>query len=511
MNRDGLGGKIPAEAWQAILANGAPRSFSSGQNLVRQGEPGRHILALTTGLVKVTRVESDGRELVLAVRCRGEIIGEFSYLDSEARSATVTAISDCHTYLMPAERFRRIVSQFHIGDTVLRHITARLRESEDIRSELTSLPSRRRIARMLLRFSVDERCALSQEDIAKAVGLSRSAVAAELAWLRGRGLVSTGRGRVTITDLARLSDLAKGQTGQLPVVCVQSWTERNQPARHCRRRDPPSLPEALMPANASRPLPPYRGLIAVDTERFTGNPSAYQPDLSAAVPEVLQEALKRSGHIKTWERRRFPQGTGDGYLFGVVPEELPFLLTPFLGALHETLAGKDESLRSLRRDLRLRLRVSINVGPVHDSGDPQRDRIGEPTNTTCRLLDSTPVKEALKQSDPDVTLMAAIVSQRVFDDVIRAGYTPALGPSQFKPVTADVPGKDFTEPAWLYLPLPSHLASDTRQSSGDASGTAQRPPQRPAAGSRTYTQSGSNSQQINAEHIGHINYRGTNS
>jgi hypothetical protein len=41
--------------------------------------------------------------------------------------------------------------------------------------------------------------------------LSRSAVTGELAWLRAHGLVSTGRGRVTITDFAGLNDLADGR------------------------------------------------------------------------------------------------------------------------------------------------------------------------------------------------------------------------------------------------------------------------------------------------------------
>jgi CRP/FNR family cyclic AMP-dependent transcriptional regulator len=162
--------------------------------------------------VKVTRVEPDGQELVMAVRGRGEIIGVITYLDGQERSATVTAISSCLAYMVSEVRFRRIVGEFNIDDVILRHVTARLRESEDIRSELASLTPRRRIARMLLRFSVGEHCVLSQGDIAKAVGLSRSAVAGELAWLRAHGLVSTGRGRVTITDPARLDELADGQT-----------------------------------------------------------------------------------------------------------------------------------------------------------------------------------------------------------------------------------------------------------------------------------------------------------
>jgi CRP/FNR family transcriptional regulator, cyclic AMP receptor protein len=214
VERDGLGAKIPPEAWHALLVNGSPRHYRVGEVLVRQGEPGRYVLALTSGLVKVTRVEPDGHELVLAVRGHGEIIGVITYLDSQERSATVTAISACLAYTVSEVRFRRIVGEFNIGDAILRHVAARLRESDDIRSELASLAPRRRIARMLLRFSLGENCVLSQWDIAKAVGLSRSAVAGELAWLRVRGLVITRRGRVTITNLARLNDLADGRTSQ---------------------------------------------------------------------------------------------------------------------------------------------------------------------------------------------------------------------------------------------------------------------------------------------------------
>jgi hypothetical protein len=180
---------------------------------------------------------------------------------------------------------------------------------------------------------------------------------------------------------------------------------------------------------------------------------------------------------------------------------LPFLLSPFLGALHETLAEKDDSLRAISRGTRLRLRVSINIGPVPDSGDELRDRIGHPMNTTFRLLDSGPVKNALKGSNPDVTLMAVIVSQRVFDDVIHAGYTPALHPDQLEQVTAEVQGKDFAEPAWLYVPHPSRLASR------DDANIPTEPPNRPSRqGSPSYKNTG---QQIITEQVhGGITYRG---
>jgi CRP/FNR family cyclic AMP-dependent transcriptional regulator len=200
----GLGAQIPVQAWHALLADGTPRSHITGEVLVQQGEYGRHVLALNHGRVKITRLEADGNEIVLAVRGRGEIIGEASYLGDQVRSATVTAISICVTYVVPHLSFQRIVNEFSLNGSVLRHLADRLRESEEIRSELASLPPRRRIARMLLRFSLADELALPQVDLAKAVGLSRSAVALELAWFRQHGLVATSRGRVTITDRSRL-------------------------------------------------------------------------------------------------------------------------------------------------------------------------------------------------------------------------------------------------------------------------------------------------------------------
>jgi CRP/FNR family transcriptional regulator, cyclic AMP receptor protein len=128
------------QAWHALLVNGAPRRYVSGEVLVRQGELGSYVLVLNHGVVKVSRVEADGHELLLAVRGRGEIIGEGTYLGDQARTATVTAVSVCDTYIVSHVRFRRIVTDFNLKDLVLSHVTSRLRESEEIRSELTGPP-----------------------------------------------------------------------------------------------------------------------------------------------------------------------------------------------------------------------------------------------------------------------------------------------------------------------------------------------------------------------------------
>jgi len=210
-------------------------------------------------------------------------------------------------------------------------------------------------------------------------------------------------------------------------------------------------------ALATRPLPPYRALLAVDIVRFSRTRGVFLGDLREQVPVVLERAMNLSGLQDAWDARRFPDSAGDDYIFGTDPASLPFLIWPLLGNLQTVLEEVDHQLAARDRDLRLRLRAALHVGPVPDSGDPVRDRISEPTVTTFRLLSSEPINEALKRSHPDVTQTAAVLSQRVYDDVIRPGYTP-MHPSEFTPVTAEVPGKDFAEPAWLYVPRPSWQA-----------------------------------------------------
>lgn len=227
-------------------------------------------------------------------------------------------------------------------------------------------------------------------------------------------------------------------------------------------------------------LPPYRGLMAVDCVQFSKNRSVHLAELSAQIPSALETTLTRCGIPQVWEKRRFPQGTGDGYIFGTQTKYIPVLIEQVLPTLQDVLYEMAPALRYQERTLNLRLRASIHVGPVRDSGDQLRDRISEPTVYVCRLLDSKPLRDALRNSDPDVTLIGAMISNRVFEDVVRAGYTK-LHEAEFEHVTADVAEKNFSQSAWLYVPRRSYKGENsapakntavTRHPASPASATA---------------------------------------
>lgn len=205
-------------------------------------------------------------------------------------------------------------------------------------------------------------------------------------------------------------------------------------------------------------LPPYCAVLGTDARFFTQVPSSLQPELSARIPEVLRESFRRAGLARAWDAIRLHQDTGDGHVVVLDSAHLPRLVHPLVDKVQEVLEEQDEVLRAVSRDLRLRLRLSLNVGPLPADGRGARaDGKGRTMNDAHRLLDSGPVRDALSEADPDVTLVAALFSERVYRDVVEDGHT-ALAPSRLRRVTATA--KTFSEDAWLYVPKPSWSSAD---------------------------------------------------
>ena len=76
----------------SIVDKMIPHTFKKGQIILMEDRIGEHCFFLTLGRVKITRLSSDGREVILALLGIGDFFGEMSLLDGEARSANVVAL-----------------------------------------------------------------------------------------------------------------------------------------------------------------------------------------------------------------------------------------------------------------------------------------------------------------------------------------------------------------------------------------------------------------------------------
>ncbi|WNF30119.1 hypothetical protein RI138_26630 [Streptomyces sp. C11-1] len=211
------------------------------------------------------------------------------------------------------------------------------------------------------------------------------------------------------------------------------------------------LPQAITGSyTRSRPLPPYRGILAVDAKDFTGRPAIEHEAISRVVPELLRTALVRAELLELWESRVFPATTGDGYVFGFDPALMPFVVHPLLLTLQEVLTDYNVLSHGAAP---IRLRASLHIGPLPDTGDEFGGN-GTARNDTHRLLDSRPVKAVLASHKANITHVAAILSARCYDDAVAGGYT-GRHLDHFVEVAATVEGKPFSQKAWIYVPQPS--------------------------------------------------------
>ncbi|MER8115356.1 hypothetical protein [Streptomyces sp. NPDC094031] len=232
----------------------------------------------------------------------------------------------------------------------------------------------------------------------------------------------------------------------------------------------------------SRPLPPYRGILAVDAKDFTGRPAIEHEVISRVVPELLRTALIRTELGELWNDRKFPASTGDGYVFGFDPSLMPFVIHPLLLTLQDVLTDHNILSHGVAP---VRLRVSLHIGPLPDTGDEFSGN-GTARNDTHRLLDSRPVKAVLASHKANITHVAAILSDRCFQDAVASGYT-GRHPDHFVEVAATVDGKPFLQQAWIYVPQPSGPLHEELPSGDDAAREPLKKPARPVEGGERET------------------------
>ncbi|SDK21414.1 cAMP-binding domain of CRP or a regulatory subunit of cAMP-dependent protein kinases [Actinopolyspora mzabensis] len=216
---------IPSDAWAALVQQGVRSTHHARERVLHQGQAGGWVLLCLSGRLKVVYSEPDGRELALAVRGPGDVIGEFSGRDGGPRSATVQAIEPGITYKLPDERFGELLQRFGLESKLDAYILGKVRESSAHSWQLAHRTASARLADFLAALidvaGPDHPCpatiAMSQEELASGLGLARSAVTPVLAEWKAAGLVRISRGKlhvIDITSLRAFSEVDVSSSGQ---------------------------------------------------------------------------------------------------------------------------------------------------------------------------------------------------------------------------------------------------------------------------------------------------------
>ena len=213
----GLLGRVPVFETLAgdelahVAGVAVARSFRGGEVVFREGDDSDTCYVVKSGHARAIREHPDGRQITLATFGPGDIFGELAMFDDERRSATVEAIDDLEALGIPGVDMRALLHRD--ADIAVKLVIAlgrRLRAANERLASQSFQTVQSRVAAVLGQL-VDQARAegaadrdvlvtATQADLAQLAGSSRETASRFLAVLERAGVISQGRGRLTVHD-----------------------------------------------------------------------------------------------------------------------------------------------------------------------------------------------------------------------------------------------------------------------------------------------------------------------
>ena len=108
-----------------------PRNYPKNSMIILEEEFGDIVFIIIKGTVKITRVNDEGKEVILSLLGPGEIFGEMAIIDGEARSANALAQENCELIAIQRSEFLRLLRRnFKISFALMGELAKRLRKSD---------------------------------------------------------------------------------------------------------------------------------------------------------------------------------------------------------------------------------------------------------------------------------------------------------------------------------------------------------------------------------------------
>jgi CRP/FNR family cyclic AMP-dependent transcriptional regulator len=185
--------------------------------ILTASQPGEIAYVVLEGTLKVSVIESNGRELTLALLGPGEIVGELSLADRSGRSADVVALEPANLVWIDRNTFDRMRREMPlITENLLRLMARRLRLANAQLQAIATLDVHGRVARQLLALAdalgeeqpdgtVRIPLRITQSDLASLVGATRVRVNEVLVGFTRRRYLAVDRlHRITIRNRGEL-------------------------------------------------------------------------------------------------------------------------------------------------------------------------------------------------------------------------------------------------------------------------------------------------------------------
>lgn len=210
---------LPEEDLQLLTIHQTEQVYKKGEIIFREGAYPAGIFFIKSGKVKKYKLDKDGREQIVYVANKGELIG-FQAVLAEGRYAdSSAALEESVVLFIPREDFLKTMD---LSPQLMRHLLKALSHEFTVLVNSLALfaqrPVRERLALQLvvLREKYKENFQpgmsvainMSREDLASLVGTARENVLRVLAEFKEKGILETKGRKIIVHDVKKLIELA---------------------------------------------------------------------------------------------------------------------------------------------------------------------------------------------------------------------------------------------------------------------------------------------------------------
>lgn len=209
---------LPAEAAEEAASSARIMTYSPGETIMSNRQ-GWAPAIVADGTVRMTIRSHDGRAAVLRLITRGSMIGLIGVFAGDPAAPTAERLLVAETaatvvVLDAAVVIRLALLHSKFGIDLVQSLAHIASELTDAAGRYAFLTVRERVAAHLLRVAGSGgragavTVAMTQQQLADAVGSVREVVARTLSELRSEGIINPGRASIQIVDKRRLAEIA---------------------------------------------------------------------------------------------------------------------------------------------------------------------------------------------------------------------------------------------------------------------------------------------------------------
>jgi CRP/FNR family cyclic AMP-dependent transcriptional regulator len=219
LERNELFRGLPPTMIRTVAGLALRRSYRSGAQVFAQGEPGDALYGVITGEIRISSSARDGKEVFLNVLRPGDTFGEIALLDGKNRTATASTTAPTELVVIKREAFLALLKREPtLSIYLIQLLCERVRWASGWAEDSALLSVPERLARRLLSLAKRQghetehgvQLIISQEEIARFLGLSRQVINQYLQTWKVKGWVNLGRGKMIIVDDKAMQKVAAG-------------------------------------------------------------------------------------------------------------------------------------------------------------------------------------------------------------------------------------------------------------------------------------------------------------